>query len=299
MLVRMTIDIMLPFWGAPEKLFLAVESVRAQTDDRWRLTVIDDAYPDDRVAEYFAALNDPRIRYRRNIENRGIVANFQASVDLARSEHLVVFGSDDLLLPDYVATVRRAIERHPSAAMIQPGVTLIDGDGHPAAPLVDVVKQRLLAPRTDRGDVVLRGDALAATLLRGNWLYWPSLVFRRDAINRHRFREDLPIILDLAIILEIVYDDGELVVLPDQVFAYRRHAASASQTSLLDGRRFTDERRFYREAAHRAGAASWPRARRAAVARVFSRLHAATELPRVLRSGTREGRRAVWRHILR
>jgi glycosyltransferase involved in cell wall biosynthesis len=295
----MTIDIMLPFWGDPALLYRTVDSVRAQTDGDWRLTVIDDAYPDAPVAVHFAELHDPRIRYLRNAQNVGIIENFRTSVRLATAEHLVVLGSDDLLLPDYVAVVRRAAARHPGAAVIQPGVRVIDEHGSEALPLADRVKQRMLRPDTRAGDVVLSGEDMATSLTRGNWLYWPSLAFRTEAIRRHDFRDDLPIVLDLAILLDIAFDGGSLVVTDEVVFAYRRHTASASQKAILDGSRFSDDRRFFEETARRAAEKGWSSTARAARVRLLARLHALTELPTTLRRGTPEGRRAIWRHILR
>lgn len=295
----MTIDIMLPFWGDPALLFQTVESVRAQTDPDWRLTVIDDAFPDPRVAQYFSKIIDQRIRYIRNDQNLGIVANFRSSVHRATADHLLVLGSDDLLLPGYVAAVRAAITRHPNAAMIQPAVRVIDEHGRPGLPLADRVKQRVLRPDTSRSDVVLEGEDLATSLIRGNWLYWPSLLFRNEMIRAHDFRDDLPIILDLAILVDITFAGGSLVIIDDEVFAYRRHTASASQRAILDGSRFTDDRRFFQETAERASSHGWHRTARAARLRIFSRLHALTELPVVLRRGTAEGRRAIWRHLLR
>lgn len=294
----MTIEIALPYWGDPALLRETVASVLAQTDQDWRLRVIDDAYPDESVPAFFAALDDPRISYHRNPENVGIAANFARAVDDATEAHLVILGSDDLLLPGYVAAVRAAFQRHPEAAIVQPGVEVIDEHGAPSLPLADRIKQRMLRPNTGRGDVLLAGEPLAASLLAGNWLYWPSLCFRTEAIKAQQFRMDLPVILDLAIILDIVFAGGELVVLDETAFAYRRHSASASQQSILDGTRFADDRRFFAEAADRAAARGWKRAARAARWRTMSRLHAITAAPEILRRGTREGRRSLLHHVL-
>jgi len=295
----MTIDIMLPFWGEPELLYRTVASVRAQTVGDWRLTVIDDAYPDTAVADHFARLDDPRVHYVRHPSNVGIVENFRDSVRRATADHLMILGSDDLLLPGYVEAMTAAISRHPRASIIQPGVRVIDEHDALALPLTDRVKQGLLRPKTEHGDVILAGEELATSLLRGNWLYWPSLLFRTEAIRAHEFRDDLPIVLDLALLVDIAFAGGELVVIDDEVFCYRRHSASASQRTILDGSRFTDDRRFFQETADRAAAAGWRSASRAARLRLFSRLHALSALPEVIRSGDAAGRRAVWSHILR
>ena len=49
LLIPMTVDIFIPFWGDPELLHATVRSVLAQDDDDWRLTVVDDCYPDPTV----------------------------------------------------------------------------------------------------------------------------------------------------------------------------------------------------------------------------------------------------------
>lgn len=292
----MTVDILVPFWGDPGLLFETVDSVLAQTSPDWTLTVIDDAYPDLTVGERFAAMTDPRITYTRHPVNEGIVAGFRECVARGRAEWLVVLGCDDLLHPGYVDLVHRTAAAHPGADIIQPGVRVIDQDGRPALPLADRVK-RWLTPSGRDGDVLLGAEALATSLTRGDWLYWPSLAFRTVTIQRFDFRDDLTIILDLAILLDIAFAGGTLVYTPEQAFSYRRHRASASQTSLLDGRRFSDERRYYAEIVQRATAKGWTSTARAARARLLSRLHAVTELPHVLRHGSRAGRRAAWAHI--
>lgn len=297
MLGGMTLEIMLPFWGEPRMLFQTVASVQSQSSPDWLLTVIDDAYPDERVAAWFAGIDDDRVVYTRNERNVGIIENFRASVQRATADHLMILGSDDLLSSGYVAAMHRAIAAHPDADIIQPGVDVIDEHDQPSMPLADRVKQRVLAPDTTHGDVMLEGELLATSLVKGDWLYWPSLVFRSETIRRHDFRDDLPIALDLAILLDIVFDGGRLVAIPERVFSYRRHTSSASQQTLLDGRRFTDDRRFYGEIAERAAARGWHSTSRAARTRLLARLHAVTEAPRVLRYGTPEGRRALWYHI--
>ncbi len=52
---------------------------------------------------------------------------------------------------------------------------MIDEHGTPVLPLVDRVKQRMLAPRGGKGIAVLRVTRrMATSIIRGDWLYWPS-----------------------------------------------------------------------------------------------------------------------------
>ncbi|KIC59558.1 glycosyltransferase [Microbacterium hominis] len=293
----MTLEIVVPFWGDPALLFLTVESVRAQSDGDWRLTVIDDCYPSDVVAPWFAAVQDDRITYRRNATNLGITENYREAIRQAREPYITILGCDDLLHPNYVSTMKRAIARHPDIDVIQLGVDIIDEHGHAVRPLVDRAKQRLLAPRRSRGTVVLRGEQMATSLIRGDWLYWPSLTFRTDTLRRIDFREGLPIIQDLALLMDIAFAGGSLLYDPTPAFSYRRHGGSASQKTLLDGRRFLDERTYYHQASGLARSHGWKRTARTARVRLMSRLHAVTELPGVIRHGNRAGIRSTLAHI--
>lgn len=289
-------EIFVPFWGDPRLLFQTVESVRSQTRQDWTMTIIDDCYPDESVPAYFAELADPRIEYVRNPRNLGITENYREAIRRATASHITILGCDDLMHPNYLDVISRTIERVPEADVIQPGVVVIDEHDREIRPLVDRVKQRILAPRGDRV-AELRGAEMATSLIRGDWLYWPSLTFRTDTMKRIDFRDGLPIIQDLALLMDIAFDGGTLVYDPEVAFSYRRHGGSASQKTLLDGRRFTDERAYYRQARELAEAKGWAKTARVARLRLMSRLHAITELPGVIRRGTRTGINSTLAHI--
>ncbi|MFE9253549.1 glycosyltransferase family 2 protein [Streptomyces sp. NPDC006879] len=276
-----TIDIMLPHYGDTALMQLAVRSVLAQTDPDWRLTVVDDGQ-EEGVPQWFAALGDDRVRYQRNERNLGITGNFRKCVELVEAEYFTMLGSDDLLLPNYVATLRAAITARPKAAMYQPGVQVIDENGAVCSSLVDEVKRRLYAPRTD-GRRTLSGEDLAANLLAGNWLYFPSIAWRSDIVKEVNFREDLSVIQDLALVVELIRRGEELVVDPAVCFQYRRHSGSLSASEAGTGKRFAEARRFFLETAETMQAQGWPKAARAARRHLSMRLHALTMVPGALR----------------
>ena len=287
------LDILLPFWGDPDLLRRTVASVQSQTSDEWRLTVVDDAYPDDSVAAYFATLGDSRVHYVRNDVNVGITENFRRCLALAETEMVVFLGCDDILLPHYVETVLEAHRRFPEADIIQPGVEVIDEDDRVTLPLGDRVK-RWVTPHGS-GARVLGGESLAASLVTANWLYWPSLVLRRAAVDQHGFRDGLPIILDLALVLDILAAGGVLLYVPDVCFRYRRHSNSLSSATAVSGERFDGERLFFALAAAQARRAGWPRAARAARWHLSSRALALTLLPRSMRVADWTASRGLFR----
>jgi glycosyltransferase involved in cell wall biosynthesis len=290
----MKLDVMLPYWGDPALLHATVESVRAQTDPNWLLTIVDDCYPDPSVAERYANEPDPRITYRRNETNVGITANYELCRDLATEELMMFLGSDDLLGPTFVETVLADHRRFPEAAIIQPGVRIVDGEGTEVRPLADRVKARIRPPAD--GATLLSGEDLAASLLTGNWLYWPSLVFRTDAVRRHEFRDGLPIVQDLALVIDMVAAGESLVLDPTPCFSYRRHDGSASALTLATGTRLADDRRYYADAVRQMESRGWPLAARAGRRRLTSRLHALSLVPGAARRRDVASLRGLARH---
>lgn len=278
----MTLDIMIPFWGNPGYLFETVRSVLAQDDPNWRLVVVDDCYPDDRVAKCFEQIDDPRVEYTRNETNLGITENYKRCLQLSRSDYLMFLGCDDLLLPNFVSVVQKDIEENPSIDVIQPNVQTIDEIGSVINPLSDRAKA-LLRPGKTAHRHIITGEPAVSRLLTGDWLYWPSLVFRRDRLLETPFRSGFPLIQDLALIVDILMDGGCILVDSTVCFQYRRHNASASSAKLFEGTRFTDERRYFELAADLARSVGWRRARISANLHLTSRLYALTLLPQAIR----------------
>lgn len=289
------VDLLVPAYAPATVLDELVTSVRAQSAPDWRLVIVDDAYPDGDLPAWADGLDDERIVYRRNRTNLGLSRNFNRCLAEARAGLVTFVGSDDLLLPGYVATVRAAHHRHPEAAMIQPGVEIVDAYGRPRRSLVDMAKRHLYAPSGDR-EVVLAGEELAVSLLRGNWLYFPSLCWRTDALDRIGFREDLHTVLDLATELALVRAGHALVAEPTVCFRYRRHPASVSSWRARDGSRFDEEKDFFVAEAERMRERGWHRAARAARRHVSSRLNALSLLPGCVGDGA--GTRALLRHVV-
>ncbi|MEY9861242.1 glycosyltransferase involved in cell wall biosynthesis [Catenulispora sp. GAS73] len=293
---KATIDIALPYYGDVALMQAAVSSVRAQTDPRWRLYVVDDG-KEPGVPEWFAGLDDPRISYERNEVNLGITANYLKCLAMAEAERVTILGCDDVLLPEYVATIHRLHAQHPGADMIQPGVEIIDGDGTSVDPFVDRMKRRMFAPEL-RGTRVMGGEELATTLLRGNWTYFPSISWRTEAIRAAGFDARFVVTQDLDAMVRLIASGGEMVVDDTVVFQYRRHASSASSTQAVSGKRFAEERAFFESAAARMTELGWEKAAKAARRHVSSRVYALTMVPAAVKHGDTTGVRTLARHVL-
>jgi glycosyltransferase involved in cell wall biosynthesis len=277
-----TLDIMMPFYGRADHFRLAVQSVLAQTDPDWRLVVLDDAYPDEAPGQWLLGLGDPRIKYVRHPTNIGINANFQAALEAATADWLVIFGCDDVMLPEYVARVGQLARMHPAATMVHPATSVIDGDGQPARTLVDLMKS-VYRPHFS-GELELRGERLATSVTRGNWMNFPAIAWHRQSVAPQGFRSGFEIVQDLALVIDGALAGGCLVLDNTVVFQYRRHSESVSSWQAADGRRFREEARFFAQIGDEFAARGWTKAQRAAQLHLSSRLNALTRLPAALRS---------------
>ncbi|MCU1441462.1 MAG: glycosyltransferase family 2 protein [Rhodoglobus sp.] len=291
----MTLDIMMPFYGRFDHFRVAVESVLAQSDPDWRLVIVDDVYPDLAPGQWADAIDDPRVTYLRNESNLGTSRNYLKCVDLMSAEFAVIMGCDDVMLPGYVARVRELLAGHPDVSVVQPGVATIDADGQRNHPLADRVKA-LYRPR-GRGPRVYAGERLATSLLRGNWTYFPSLVWRVSELHTHGFRTDLTVVQDLAMLLDIARSGGSLLLDDETRFEYRRHASSVSARTGVDGSKFGQEATLFRESDAAFRELGWRRAARAARRHFTSRMNALSELPRAMGRDNASSRRLLLSHV--
>lgn len=282
------LHVLVPAYGPSPYLLETLRSVAASADPCTVVTVVDDGSPDDGVRTAAAAAG-PGVDYVRLERNFGIAGAFRACTALSQGEYTVLLGSDDLLEPHYVREVRRLVECHASPEMVLPGVTVIGSAGSRTTPLADRVK-RALAPRRER---LLWGDRLAASLLVGNWLYFPAIAWRTDVLREKSFRQDMQTALDLDLELRIVFDGGSLAWSPVPAFRYRRHDASASSLTALSGDRFAEERALFSWAFVRARELGWRRSALAARVHPTSRMHRAIVRASLARSRSRVRREAV------
>jgi hypothetical protein len=100
--------------------------------------------------------------------------------------------------------------------------------------------------------------------------------------------------------MDVVRAGGALVLDSHVAFSYRRHSESLSSAAALDGTRFADDRRYFREIGEQLASDGWPRAARAARRRWTSRLHGLALVPDALRSRDRSVALGhIWTHLTR
>lgn len=292
---------MLPYYGDVAMMKAAVDSVLGQVDRDFVLTIVDDGYPDADLPAYFQQLvdSDDRVRYFRNETNLGANGNYKKCLSLVRHDVVVVMGADDVMLPNYVGTVRAAFQ-NPAIKIVQPGVEVIDENGRAYMPLGDKVKAGLRRLAVGgSSEAIIEGEPIAESLITGDWLYFPSVAWRAESILKHDFREQYNVVQDIALAMDIIMDGGKVFVTDTVCFQYRRHRQSDSSVRALDGRRFAEERAFFDECVRDFTALGWTKAARAARLHLTSRLNAVSLTPKVVGKRMWPGLGKLARHALR
>lgn len=110
-----TFSILVPLYNTPEKfLRQAIESVLAQTYEKWQLCLADgsdDAHEEvGRICrEYAQADAAGRISYEKLEQNEGISGNTNACLSMARGNYIALFDHDDVLHPSVLYEYMKAI----------------------------------------------------------------------------------------------------------------------------------------------------------------------------------------------
>jgi glycosyltransferase involved in cell wall biosynthesis len=237
------LTIAIPFYAGKDYLRRAIESVRSQSDPCWGLLVCDDASPENNIDRLVRSYGDERLRYHRNRANLGMAANWNRCLDLAETELVVLLHADDELRSNYCALMRSAALDYPGAVGFFCGTTIIDEFGAERFSFPDAFK-KVLIPKSS-GDLVLRGRRALSSLLRGNYIFCPTVCYRKSLLGRKRFRTSWRQVQDLDLFAHLLLDGHTLVGLREAAYAYRRHGSNATTQHTANLLRFDEERRLY------------------------------------------------------
>ena len=107
----------------------AIESVLAQTFEKFELIIIDDGSSDGSSAIISSYENDDRIVCIHQ-ENRGLVHSSNVAMKLSRGKYLMRLDADDYLAPQALGILVSELERDSEIALVFPDYYLIDKQGN-------------------------------------------------------------------------------------------------------------------------------------------------------------------------
>ncbi len=129
---RPLISILTPVYNTPiEVLEATIESVRTQIYENWQLCLVDDSSTTNaprEVCKKFAD-EDPRIDFVERTTNGGIAQASNTALEMAKGDYLALLDHDDLLRPDALIEVVRAINKFPQVEFLYSDEDKLFADG--------------------------------------------------------------------------------------------------------------------------------------------------------------------------
>jgi GT2 family glycosyltransferase len=257
--VTAELTLAVPYYSGFALFEQTLRSLSAQPQTR--VLIVDDSPAGFSSAQLRTIARSVDARIVRNAANLGMARSWNRCLDEAETELVTIVHADDLLAPSYSAAVV-ALAMRSDAPAVFTGARVIGADGRAAFSVPDLVK-RALIPRHAH-ELVLRGDDALASLLRGNYIFCPSLCYRRSRMKL-RFDPRWRFTLDMDLTVRLLLAGETLVGIPKQpLYHYRRHDQNATARMTAELTRFREESDFYSLVAARAAAQGFPHAARIA-----------------------------------
>ncbi len=112
-------SIITPLFNTPESFLREmIESVLAQTYERWELVLVNASPENARMDSILGEYDDPRIRVITLEENKGIAANTNVGIREAKGEFVCFLDHDDTLAPDILAEYARVANKDPEVDLM-------------------------------------------------------------------------------------------------------------------------------------------------------------------------------------
>lgn len=217
------ITIAIPTYKRLNYLQEAVASALAQTYNNIEVLISQDPTENglDRSLQVWChnlISQDSRVRYRFNSSNLGLAGNWNACVDAAQGEYIVIIGDDDRLLPNFVEALLSVANKNTS--VIFSNHYLINSQGG------RLVSESYQWTKTYHRNSIPTGKVD----LSEKWVWRNSIPMSASLIKTHdvkelRFKEDLNT-PEIELFLRIAQKGSEFVFVPKYLLEYRVHELS-------------------------------------------------------------------------
>ena len=151
----------------------AVQSILGQTFADFEFLIIDDGSTDS-SADYLRNLRDPRVRLLRNATNLGLTRSLNQGLDAARGRLIARMDADDIAMPD-------RLERQVAFLEADSNIGIVGS----ARKLIDENDEEIAVAHAAADDLAIRWKCLL-----GNPFAHPTVMLRRDVLEKHQLRYD-------------------------------------------------------------------------------------------------------------
>jgi glycosyltransferase involved in cell wall biosynthesis len=210
-----SVTVVVPAFNAEATVAATMRSVLRQSDGDLELVVVDDGSVDGTLRRSRSLEPDPRVRVLPR-PHAGLAGALNAGLEEARGDLVAFIGSDDLLLPEYVARVRDTFSRHPKAGLVYTDAWSFDDVTGRFRPTTagDAI-WRVPDPPADPADFL-------DLLVQRNFIY-AAVTVRRSALDAvGGFRESLAAVEDYELWLRLLANGYAAIRVPGPPLALNR-----------------------------------------------------------------------------
>jgi glycosyltransferase involved in cell wall biosynthesis len=211
------VSVIVPTYSRRELLEKTLESLRAQDHPNYEVLVCDDCSPDD-THSFLLDLKKqwPALQVFRNDKNLNFNGTLQRLFSLARGEFIGMQHDHDVYKPNFVSSMVRLLQQHPSA-----------GFACAAYDLIDTRERLTVAPDIAEFEVFKDGLVSGPQFIKilASERYTPiaamSTFFRREAFEKAGgYRTDWYLASDEDLYRRMA-QVGDIAFCPDRIFAMR------------------------------------------------------------------------------
>jgi glycosyltransferase involved in cell wall biosynthesis len=206
------VSVIMPVYNTSKYLGDAIQSILQQTFTNFEFIIINDGSSDD-SERIILSFNDPRIRYLKNDENKGLVYTLNRGIDHAKAEWIARMDGDDLSRPDRFEKQWSYLREHPSVEILATTVTLINEDGKPAGKWNDDAS-------------AISALEIAKKLPQNNCIGHPTVFIRTSLLKKYRYNAEQSLSEDYDLWLRLAAD-GVLIHKLDQPLVEHRILTSS------------------------------------------------------------------------
>jgi glycosyltransferase involved in cell wall biosynthesis len=238
------VSVIMPTYQRVPYLIKALESALAQTYRNMEILVSDNA-ASSKVAGLVDSYKDPRVRYRHNGGNIGLMRNSLAAYREARGEFVASLHDDDMWEPTLLEELVPPLEADPTLVLSFSDHWVIRNDDTIDRQTTETVTRRWHRDKLQEGTY----RPFCHVALADRAIPIGASVIRKSAIDWADFPEEIGAAYDLWIMYLACRGGGGAYYSPRRLLRYRWHGGAASASPHLQSRiycysRFAEDNRL-------------------------------------------------------
>ena len=239
-----------PFFSDEKYLEQMLKSIAAQNTDQWVCVVVDDSGRPNEAELTVRSMGNPKITYLRNEYNLGLGKCWNVGLEYLSTNFspsvVAVVHADDVLEATFTEASLKAHLDNPNAIAVHTSATVVDENNKKRFSFPDFIKFHV-APYKHSRSILTSGDTGLASVLRGNFVFCPTVSFKSKFISLPLFNPQWKMAVDLELISRLLLDGQTIVGIPDFVYRYRRHRNNLTSQLTDTTARFVEEIAFYKQ----------------------------------------------------